>query len=93
MDAAVQLCGADCAGVSIVRVDATDKDYYRWIATAGEYTPFLQASLPKYPRASSVCLDHGNPQLFRVHRRFFKFIGVEAALVTTASCFPGGATK
>lgn len=47
MNAAVQLCGEDSAGVSIVREDATDKDYYRWIATAGEYTPLLQASLPK----------------------------------------------
>lgn len=88
VNAAVQLCGADSAGISIVRQGATDKDYYRWIATAGEYTPFLEASLPKYPSACSVCLDRGCAQLFRVNKRFFEIIGVEAALVTDGILLP-----
>lgn len=88
VNVAVLLCGADSAGISMEREDATDQDHFRWIATAGEYTPFLQASLPKYPSACSVCLDRGGPQLFRVHKRFFELIGVEAALVTDGILLP-----
>lgn len=88
VNAAVHLCGADSAGISIVRSDATDKDYFQWIATAGAYSPFLEASLPKYPSACSVCLERGRPQLFRVKQHFFDLIGVEAALVTDGLLIP-----
>ncbi|MEK6396924.1 MAG: GAF domain-containing protein, partial [Terriglobus sp.] len=47
VEAAVQICGADSAGISIEREGKTDKDYYQWIAIAGEYTPFLNAILPR----------------------------------------------
>src|ERR1700712_4139500 len=50
-NAAVKLCGADSAGISIEREDKTDAHYYTWVATAGEYTTFLDASLPRYPSA------------------------------------------
>jgi hypothetical protein len=88
VNAAVQLCGADSAGISIERDDKTDQDYYRWIATAGEYSSFLDASLPRFPSACSVCLERGTPQLFRVHKRFFELLGVEAPLVTDGILLP-----
>ena len=88
VNAAVQLCGADSAGISIERSDKTDQDYYQWIATAGEYSGFLDASLPKSPSACTVCLERGNPQLFRVDKRFFDILGVEAAPVTDGILLP-----
>ena len=88
VEAAVQLCGADSAGVSIERDDRTELDHYRWIAAAGEYTPFLDASLPRYPSACSVCLLRGGPQLFKVHQRFFDIVGVKAALITDGILLP-----
>ncbi|WP_263382456.1 GAF domain-containing protein [Granulicella arctica] len=87
-NAAVRLCGADSAGISIERADKTDVDYYRWVATAGEYSGFLDASLPKSPSACTVCLERGGPQLFRVKKRFFDILGVEAAPVTDGILLP-----
>ncbi len=88
VEAAVRLCHADSAGISVIRDDKTDKDYYRWIAVAGEYSGFLHASLPVYPSACTVCLQRGNPQLFRVTKRFFDILGVEAPTVHDGILLP-----
>jgi len=88
VNAAVRLCGADSAGISIERDDKTDQQYYKWIATAGEYSAFLDASLPKSPSACTVCLERGSPQLFRVNERFFDILGIKAALVTDGILLP-----
>ena len=37
VNAAVRLCGAHSAGISIERDEKTDEHYSQWIATAGEY--------------------------------------------------------
>ncbi len=87
-EVAVNLCGADSAGVSIEREDRTEADYYRWIATAGVYTPFLQASLPRYPSACTVCLQRDQPQIFRVRKTFFDVLGVSAAEVSDGLLLP-----
>jgi hypothetical protein len=50
VDAAVDLCGADSAGISIEREDGNEQEFYHWIATAGSYSGFLNAIL----RAVSV---------------------------------------
>lgn len=88
VNAAVKLCGADSAGISIERENATEENFYHWIATAGVYSPFLDASLPRYPSACTICLERGLPQHFRVSQRFFDIIGVEAALVTDGLLLP-----
>jgi hypothetical protein len=88
VNAAVELCGADSAGISIEREGKTEEDYYSWIATAGVYSAFLDASLPRYPSACTVCLERGTPQLFRVNERFFDILGIKAALVTDGILLP-----
>jgi hypothetical protein len=88
VNTAVALCGADSAGISIEREDGTDKDFYHWVATAGAYSGFLNAILPRYPSACGVCLERGRPQLFRVSQRFFEILGVEAPLVTDGILLP-----
>jgi signal transduction histidine kinase len=88
VEAAVRLCGADSAGISIEREDRTPESYYQWVATAGDYSSFLNASLPVFPSACTVCLERGRPQRFRVNRRFFDLIGVEAAPVTDGILLP-----
>lgn len=35
VNAAVELCGADSAGISVERENRTDKHFYHWVATAG----------------------------------------------------------
>jgi signal transduction histidine kinase len=88
VNAAVTLCGADSAGISIERDDRTDEHFYHWVATAGEYSGFLNAILPRYPSACGICLERGRPQLFRVSQRFFEILGVDAPLVTDGILLP-----
>jgi transcriptional regulator with GAF, ATPase, and Fis domain len=88
VDAAIILCGADSAGISLEREDATDDNFYHWVATAGTYAPFLNAALPRYPSACGVCLERGRPQNFRVDKRFFDILGVEAANILDGILLP-----
>jgi len=86
--AAVQLCGADSAGISIVKDDQTEQEYFHWVATAGRYSEFLGATLPRYPSACSICLQRGRPQHFRVSQRFFDLLGIQAPTVTDGILLP-----
>jgi signal transduction histidine kinase len=85
---AVELCDADSAGISIVRSNASDEEFYEWIATAGVYDGFLNAILPRYPSACGVTLDRGRPQHFRVDQRFFDLLGVTAQPVLDGILLP-----
>jgi hypothetical protein len=88
VNTAVDLCGADSAGISIEREDGTDEEFYHWIATAGEYSGFLNAVLPRYPSACGMCLERGEAQHFTVGKRFFEILSVEAPLVTDGILLP-----
>jgi hypothetical protein len=88
VSAAVDLCGADSAGISIEKEDGSDQEFYHWIATAGEYSGFLNAILPREPSACGLCLERGHPQHFTVSKRFFDILGVEAPLVTDGILLP-----
>ena len=88
VDVAVELCGADSAGISIEQAGQSDECYYQWVATAGQYKSFLNATLPRYPSACGVCIDRGQPQLLRVGQRFFDLMGVEAPTVTDGILLP-----
>src|SRR6202050_2207217 len=88
VNAAVDLCGADSAGISLETEEKSDANYYHWVATAGQYNGFLNAVLPRYPSACGICLERGKPQLFRVRQRFFDILGVEAPLVTDGILLP-----
>ena len=85
---AVRLCDADSAGISIEREGKTAEHFYQWIATAGEYSGFLDATLPQQPSACSVCLERRSPQRFRADKRFFDILGVTAPLVTDGILLP-----
>src|ERR1700677_3323147 len=88
VSAAVDLCGADSAGISIEKEDGSDQEFYRWIATAGDYSGFLNAILPRNPSACGLCLERGYPQHFTVSKKFFDILGVEAPLVTDGILLP-----
>ena len=88
VDSAVELCGADSAGISIEMADGSDENFYQWVATAGQYENFLDAVLPRYPSACGMCLERGRPQLFRVGQRFFDRMGVDAPIVTDGMLLP-----
>jgi DNA-directed RNA polymerase specialized sigma24 family protein len=86
--AAVDLCGADSAGISIEQKDGTDDNFYHWVATAGQYSSFVDAKLPRYPSACGLTLERGRPQIFRVTQRFFDLMGIQAPTVTDGLLLP-----
>ncbi|CAN5545232.1 hypothetical protein BH10ACI4_BH10ACI4_21140 [soil metagenome] len=88
VNAAVELCGADSAGISLEQEDGTDAEFYEWVATAGQYAGFLNATLPRNPSACGKCLERGGPQRFRVTQRFFDQMGVEAPVVEDGLLLP-----
>ena len=75
VNAAVDLCGADSAGISIEIDTGSEERFYQWVATAGDYSGFLDAILPRYPSACGVCLERGFAQHFTVSQRFFEILG------------------
>jgi GAF domain-containing protein len=86
--AAIDLCGADSAAISVVKENGTDAEFYHWVASAGVYAGFLNAMLPRYPSACGICLERGRPQVIRVLPKFFELLGVEAPPVTDGLLLP-----
>jgi hypothetical protein len=88
VSAALDLCGADSAGISIEKENGNDQECWRWIATAGAYSSFLNAILPRYPSACGICLQRGHAQHFTVSKRFFDILGIEAPSITDGILLP-----
>jgi signal transduction histidine kinase len=88
VNTAVELCDAESAGISIQTKDENDAILYHWVATAGRYARFLNAMLPPFPSACGICIERGQPQLFRVAQPFFELLGVEADIVTDGLLIP-----
>lgn len=86
--AAVELCGADSAGISLIKEQPTPGAFYEWVGTAGQFSGFTSAVLPQFPSACGVTLERGRPQHFRVHQEFFDILGVQAPLVTDGLLLP-----
>jgi len=88
VSAAVDLCGADSAGISIEKENGSDEEFYHWIATAGVYSGFLNAILPRHPSACGLTLERGHAQHFTVTKKFFDILGVEAPPVLDGLLLP-----
>lgn len=88
VEAAVDLCDADSAGISLQGHEGTDEAAYTWVATAGKYARFLNAQLPAFPSACSVCIQRARPQIFRVSQLFFDTMGIQADTVTDGLLLP-----
>lgn len=88
VSAAVDLCGADSAGISIEKEDRTDREFYQLIATAGDYSNLLNTILPRYPSACGVCLERGHAQHFTASQKLFDILGIEAPPITDGILLP-----
>ena len=87
-DAAVQLCGADSAGISIERPEQGDTQYWYWAAVSGAYKHFAESSLARYPSACGLALDRNAPQHLIVKQEFFDLMGLVAPVVTDGMLLP-----
>lgn len=88
VQAAVELCGADSAGISVETEGRNNQELFHWVAMAGAYSSFLDTVLPRYPSACTVCLARQHAQHFTVGKRYFDIVGIEAPLVTDGILLP-----
>ena len=70
---AIELCGADSSGVSVLEDGADGKQIFRWRALAGEFEPYEGGSTPREWSPCGACLDAGRPMLYSYPARFFTY--------------------
>ena len=70
MDAAVSLCGAGSAGVSLLE----PPDLFRWTVLSGRMASAVNGTTPRDFSPCGVCLDHDAPVLFSHPDRHFMFL-------------------
>jgi PAS domain S-box-containing protein len=75
VDAAMNFCNAESAGISL---EEPNTETFRWVALAGSFERYLNARTPRNYCLCGVCVDTGRPQLFRVTRPYYDFLGVTA---------------
>jgi len=79
---AMELCGADTAGLSLLETAADGQQIFRWTNLAGTLKPHVGDSTPRDFSPCGVCLDRQAPQLFRYPARCYQYLnGVDIAIV------------
>lgn len=76
-DIAVELCGAESAGVSLETFGPEGQQLFQWVAISGVYSPFLNAMVPYDWMPCGVCLDRKQPQTLRVPVAHFIAMGIQ----------------
>jgi hypothetical protein len=76
-DVAVQLCGAESAGISLETFGPDGEQLFQWVAISGVYSPFLNATVPYHWMPCGVCLDRSQPQTLRVPVAHFAAMGLQ----------------
>lgn len=85
VDIAVEYCGADSAGVSL---EVPTEEKFRWVAIAGTFTSFLHGTTPRFFSPCGTCLDRGVPQLYRVSKPYYDYLGIQAEPITDGILIP-----
>lgn len=85
---AVEVCGADSAGVSLEDVGQDGKPKFRWAAVAGSFV-HPENGTPHAFGPGGACFDHGRVQLHRgMKKRFFDRYGVTTEPITDGILIP-----
>ena len=87
VDAAVAFTGADSAGISLLQ-GLPDAPHFRWMAVSGCFAKYAQATTPRFFSPCGICLDAGRPQLYRVTKPYFDFLGMQASPITDGILIP-----
>ena len=85
VDAAMNFCSAESAGISL---EETETGTFRWVAIAGGFAQYLDGRAPRNYSPCGTCLDTGRPQLYRVTRPYYDYLGVVADPVTDGILIP-----
>ena len=71
VEVALEVCGADSAGVNLVLKESGD---FYWAAIAGAWKPHIGGSNPRDFGPSAVVLDRKSPQLFTHPERYYLYL-------------------
>ncbi len=69
--AALDACGAESAGISLLEPDGDRDPIFRWHAVAGALARFQGRSMPRWSSPWGIVIDSGAVQLFRTPARYF----------------------
>ena len=76
-DAALELCQAHSAGVSLLEAEG-GREFFRWHAVSGRFASLLWSTLPREFSPCGTVLDRGAPQLMiSPERHFTSLAGVQ----------------
>lgn len=85
---AIDLCGADSAGVTLQTRNAAGENGLRWVAVAGRFSRFTNAHFPYVQTACGTGIERARPQHFRMEKPFYDRLGIEAEPVTDGLLIP-----
>ena len=88
VEAAVEYCGADSAGVSLEEPDGQGGMQFRWVAVAGSFKKYLGGTTPRGFSPCGVCLDRWRAQQYLVSQPYYDFLGVSAAPILDGMLIP-----
>jgi hypothetical protein len=85
---AANCCGADSAGISLEEPNEVGEPTFRWVAIAGTFSQYLHGRTPRFFSPCGSCLDSGRPQLYRVTKPYYDFLGASADAITEGILIP-----
>lgn len=88
VEIAVRFCGADSAGISLEEENPGGERRFRWVAIAGSFAQYLNGTTPRFFSPCGTCLDSQRPQLYRVTKPWYDFMGVTADDITDGMLIP-----
>jgi len=77
-NAAVACTGADSAGISLLEDRGDGTLRFRWVAVAGSFAKYIEGTTPRFFSPCGTCLDRNQPQLYRVTKPYYDFLGIHA---------------
>jgi signal transduction histidine kinase len=88
VDIAVEFCGADSAGISLLEDDGQGAPKFRWVAIRGTFSRYLNGTTPRFFSPCGTCITSGRPQHYRVTKPYYDFLGVTAEPITDGILIP-----
>jgi signal transduction histidine kinase len=74
LEHAIELCGADTAGLSLLQTTAEGERIFRWTNLAGTLKAHVGGFTPRDFSPCGVCLDRKAPQLLAYPARHFQYL-------------------
>jgi signal transduction histidine kinase len=88
VDTATSFCGADSAGISLEGTNEKGERIFRWVAVSGSFAGFLGGTTPRFFSPCGTTLDSSRPQLYRVTKAYYDYLGIQAEPITDGILIP-----